>query len=205
MSQAQAVRTFHVSRRPVHSWVKAYEAGGAAALKTKGMGRPKRSRLAGHQAAWVVNRITDRTPDQTRLPYALWTRDADRELLAERFGNHVSVWTVGRYLRGWGFTPQKPLRRAYERDPEAVRRWMEEEYPRIQVRARRENAEIHWGDEMGLRSNHHTGTSFAPRGRTPAIPGTGRRFGCNMISTTTHRDWLRFMVFTGTFTATVMV
>jgi transposase len=205
MKQAVAARTFGVSRTAVHKWVAKYRSGGMRALKSKPRGRPKRSRLAGWQAATTVRLITDSCPDQLKLPFALWTRDAVRQLLAERFDVHASVWTVGRWLRRWGFTPQKPVRRAYERNPEAVRRWLDEEYPAIRRAARREKAEIHWGDEMGLRSDHQTGVTYGRRGRTPVVPGTGRRFGCNMISTITNRGRLAFMVFKQRFTADVMI
>jgi len=106
-----------------------------------------------------------------------------------------SVWTVGRYLAQWGFTPQKPARRAFERDPERVRRWLDEAYPAIRSRAKREGAEIYWGDEMGVRSDHVAGRSYGRRGQTPIILGTGQRFGCNMISAITNRGRLNFMVF----------
>jgi hypothetical protein len=149
--------------------------------------------------------IEDRCPDQLHLPFALWTREAVGQLIAWRFGIHMSVWTVGRYLQHWGFTPQKPLRRAYEQDPAAVRRWLETEYPAIRRRAKAEQAEIHWGDEMGMRSDHQVGTSYGRRGRTPTIPGTGQRFGCNMISAITNRGRLVFMVFKCRFTTPVFV
>jgi PAS domain-containing protein len=134
-----------------------------------------------------------------------WAGRRVEDLLAERFELEVSVWTVGRYLKRWGLTPQKPLRRAYERDSEAVRRWLEEEDPAIQTRAKREGAAIHWGDEMGLRSDHQAGTSYGRKGQTPVVPGTGQRFGCNLISTITNRGTLRFMVFHQRFTAEVMI
>jgi len=205
MRPAQAVRVFRVSRTAVHGWVKAYGAGGARALRAHKLGRPKRSRLAGHQAATVVKLIALRCPDQLQLPFALWTRQAVCQLLAERFGLRVSVWTAGRYLRHWGLTPQKPVRRAYERNPAAVQRWLKEVYPAIHARAKREKAEIHWGDEMGLRSDHQSVRSYSKRGHTPVIPGTGQRFGCNMISTITNRGTLRFMVFKKRFTQPVLL
>lgn len=161
--------------------------------------------LAGHQAATVVRLIEDRCPDQLRLPFALWTREAVGELIHERYGIELSVWTVGRYLRHWGFTPQKPVRRAYERDPEAVQRWLDQEYPAIHRRAKAQGAEVYWGDEMGLRSDHQSGTSYGRRGQTPEIPGTGKRFGCNMMSAITNRGRLAFMVFKGRFTTPVMI
>lgn len=205
MSQAEAVATFGVSRTSVHEWVKAYRARGAGGLKTKRLGRPPRSRLAGHQAATAVRLITDRCPDQLKLPFVLWTRQAVCQLLSRRFDLSVSVWTAGRYLKKWVLTPQKPLRRAYEQDPEAVKRWLKEEYPAIKAQAERENAEIHWGDQMGLRSDHQTGASYGKRGRTPVVKGTGQRFGCNMMSTVTNRGTLRFMVFKRRFTSAVMI
>lgn len=205
MRQVEAVRAFGVGRTSIHYWLKAHDNGGMKALQARKRGPKHCSRLAGYQAGTIVRIIEDRCPDQLRLPFALWTRDAVRQLIARRFGIDVSVWTVGRYLKGWGFTPQKPLRRAYEQDPRAVERWLNEEYPAIQKQARAERGGIHWGDEMGMRSDHQAGTSYGRRGHTPAIPGTGQRFGCNMISAITNRGHLLFMVFTGRFTATVMI
>src|SRR4030067_629195 len=106
-----------------------------------------------------------------------------------------SVWPVGRYLAQWGFTPQNPARRAWEGEPQRVRGWLDEESPAIRSRAKREGAEIYWGDEMGVRSDHVAGRSYGRRGQTPIIPGTGQRFGCNMISAITNRGRLNFMVF----------
>jgi len=205
MRQIDAVRTFGVGRTSVHNWLKAYRHGGWRALRSRKRGRPPRSRLAGHEAATTVRIITDRCPDQLKLPFALWTRDAVRQLLAERFGVHVSVWTVGRYLKRWNLTPQKPLRRAYEQDAQAVKRWLHEEYPTIRKQAKAEGALIHWGDEMGLRSDHHAGRSYGRKGCTPVVPATGQRFGCNMISAITNRGHLAFMVFKGRFTTPVMI
>lgn len=205
MSKAQTARVFGVSRMAVHNWTEAVEEGGLRALKPKRRGRPPQPRLKAHQMATTVRILTSGCPDQLRLPFALWTREAVGELLHRRFGLQVSVWTVGRYLKAWGFTPQKPVRRAYERDPRAVRQWLKEEYPTIHALAKAQRAEIHWGDEMGIRSDHQAGRSYGRRGQTPVIPGTGRRFGCNVISTITNRGALAFMVFTARFTARVFL
>ena len=205
MSQTEACRIFGVERTSIHNWLKAYQKGGDVALKAHKRGPKHQSRLAGHQAATVVRLITDRCPDQLKLPFVLWTRDAVRQLIEKRYGISVSVWTVGRYLQHWGFTPQKPLRRAYEQDPQAVQHWLEHDYPAIRRQARTERAQIHWGDEMGMRSDHQAGRSYGLKGHTPVIPGTGQRFGCNMISTVTNRGRLAFMVFKERFTGTVMI
>ncbi|MFI4972825.1 MAG: IS630 family transposase [Hyphomicrobiales bacterium] len=205
MPQTEAARVFGVSLRSVSGWMRLSRKGGAAALKARQRGRPRKPRLAGYQAALTVRTIQERCPDQAKMPFVLWTRAAVQEFLLRRFGIKVSVWTVGRYLKRWGFTPQKPVRRAYEQNPEAVKRWLEVEYPSIRRQAKAEHAEIHWGDEMGLRSDHQAGRSYGRRGRTPVIPGTGQRFGCNMISTVTNRGKLAFMVFEGKFNAKVCI
>ena len=205
MAQSEAGRLFGVGRSSIYYWLEAYRKGGYAALKAHKRGPKHQSRLAGHQAATLVRLISERCPDQLKLPFALWTRDAVRQLIKKRFGVSVSVWTVGRYLKRWGFTPQKPLRRAYEQNPEAVRLWLEKDYPAIRRQARQEHAQIHWGDEMGMRSDHQAGRSYGLKGQTPVIPGTGKRFGCNMVSAITNRGRLAFMVFTERFTGPVMI
>jgi transposase len=205
MNQAEAARIFGVSRQSVNNWVGRCRAEGIRSLKARKRGRPRQNRLAPHQAATIVRMITDRCPDQLKLPFMLWTRAAVQQLMRKKFGIEVSVWTVGRYLKQWGFTPQKPVRRAFERDPEAVRRWLEKEYLAIRRQAKREQAVIHWGDEMGMRSDHQTGTSYGRQGQTPVIPGTGKRFRCNLISTVTNRGQMTFMVFRERFTAPVFL
>lgn len=205
LSTAQAARTFKVSRQAIYNWKDRIDEGGRRALKSRPRGRPAGISLAPHQAATVVRMILGSCPDQLRLPFALWTREAVQMLIARRFGLELSLSTVGRYLRRWGLSPQKPLRRAFEQDPVAVQRWLTSEYPAIVARAKAESAEIWWGDEMGLRSDHQTGRSWGRIGETPVIPGTGQRFGCNMISALTNRGSLAFMVFEGSFTVTVFL
>ena len=204
-SKTEVARLFGVARQTVHSWVNAYQEGGAAALKARRRGRRPGKRLSGKQSAVIRRRIRDRHPDQLKLPFYLWTREAVGELIAREFGIEVSVWTVGRYLGDWGFTPQRPARRAWEQNPKAVRRWLREEYPAIRKQARAEKAEIYWEDEMGLRSDHAAGRSYAPRGQTPAIPTSGNRFGCNLVSAITNRGRLYISVFRGSFTTKVFL
>jgi len=205
MSQAEAARIFGVSRQSVNGWDRRRRGGGLLALRSRPRGRSRVLYLKPYQAATIVRLLTDRCPDQLKMPFVLWTREAVRDLMNRRFGLRLSVWTVGRYLRRWGFTPQKPLRRAYERDPVAVRRWLKKQYPAIRALARRERATIFWGDETGMRSDHQAGRSWGRRGQSPVIPGTGKRFRCNLISAITNRGKLAFMVFDGRFTAGVLV
>ena len=203
MSQVEAARVFGVTRQAVGRWVGAYHKEGADALRARRRGRPREIRLSTDEATWVRRQIVNRTPDQLALSFFLWTRQAVRNLIAAEFGIDLSVWTVGRYLKAWEFTPQKPIRRAFEQNPVEVQRWLNETYPSIRAQAAREKAEIYWGDETGMRSDHAAGRSYGRRGRTPVIRSSGKRFGCNMISAITNRGKLYFMVFGQDFRAPV--
>jgi transposase len=206
MSQLDTAKVFGVTRQAVGRWVKAWRGGGAAALAARKRGpKGERGKLWGWQAGVICNLIRDKHPEQLKLPFALWTSEAVRHLIGRRLGVVVSARSVRRYLAGWGFTPQKPRRVAYERDEAQVKRWMEEEYPAIRRRAKAEKARLYWGDEMGLRSDHQTGRSYAPKGRMPTTPGTGNRFGTNVLSAITNRGHLAFMVFKSRFTTKVFL
>ena len=205
MSISEASRAFGVSRQAIYQWQARVEKGGTRGLNARKRGRRSGGQLAPWQLGQIARSITDRCPDQLKLPFALWTREAVQQLIAARFDIHVSVWTVGRYLRKMGFTPQKPLRRAYEQNPKMVAQWLKVKYPRIRRQAWAEGAEIQWGDEMGLRSDHQTGRTYGRRGETPLVEGTGQRFRCNIISTVTNRGTLRFMVFRKNFTTPIFL
>ena len=166
---------------------------------------PGEGRLSGKRAARIRSLIVGTLPDQLKLPFSLWTRAAVASLIAREYGIAVSLVTVGRYLRAWGLSPQKPVRRADERNDAAIVRWLKQEYPAIARQARRDKAAIYWGDEMGLRRDHVTGTSYAPVGRTPVVRAPGQRFGCNRISAITNKGAVAFMVFPGKFKAPVFV
>jgi hypothetical protein len=149
----------------------------------------------------IVNLIKDRCPDQLKLPFALWTREAVQQLIEQKFGIRLAIRTVGDYLARWGFTVQKPVVRAYERNDAAVTQWIAKDYPAIAARAKREGATVWWGDESGLRSRHYTGTSYSPRGKTPVTRGSAKVFGCNMFSAITNRGELAFRIYEGMFNA----
>jgi transposase len=200
-SQKEVCQFFGISRQSLNTWLKKYRAGGWKALKAKKRGRHKSILLQPWQAATTVRIITDKLPDQLKLPFALWTREAVQQLIEMKFGIRLSLMTVGRYLRRWGFTPQRPAKRALQKSPEAVKQWLESEYPAIRDRAKMEKAEIHWGDESGLRSDHQAGKSYGRKGKTPVIPCSGLRFSCSILSTITNRGTLRFMVYKGKFNA----
>ncbi|MDQ2834417.1 MAG: IS630 family transposase, partial [Acidobacteriota bacterium] len=137
--------------------------------------------------------------------YALWTRQAVSELIEVRTGIRLQVRTVGKYLKRWGYTPQKPLKKAYEQSPAAVGKWLQETYPAIAKRAKTEGAEIHWGDETGLRSDDVRGRGYAPKGQTPVLRINSRREGLSVISTVTNKGEMRWKVFSGALNAKVLI
>ncbi|WP_125483317.1 IS630 family transposase, partial [Caballeronia choica] len=200
MTRVEAGRTFGVSLRAIGNWMKSAREGGLRALRPAKRGRrPGSGHLSHRQAVRIRKLIIERMPDQLALPFYLWTRGSVAQLIEREHGIKVSKWTAGRYLKAWGMSAQKPVRRAYERKDEQIERWLNEDYPGIAKEAKQEGAVIYWGDEMGLRSDHVSGTSFALKGETPVVRATGQRFGCNMISAITNRGELSFMVFEGTF------
>lgn len=197
MTRSEIAPLVGAHRNTVGRWITLWKAGGLKALKPEDPGRPTGSgrRLTCEQEKEIRRCITDRFPDQLKLPFALWTRDAVRRLIDERFGVDLPIRTVGWYLKRWNFTPQKPVRRAYERSEPAVRRWLEETYPQIKRKARLEGAEIHWGDETGLRSDDVNGRGYAPKGKTPVRRAKGTPEKTNMISTVTNQGKVRFMFY----------
>jgi transposase len=176
---------------------------GLAGLVSKPRGpEPGRGRaLDAEQEADVRALIRRRTPDQLGLPFALWSRAAVRELIQHRCGVRLAVRSTGTYLARWGFTAQKPLRRAYEQRPAEVRRWLRQAYPAILTRAKRARGVIFWGDETGLRSDDVRGRSYAPRGRRPVVRVCHKRAGLSLISAVTNKGELRWRVLEGAVTA----
>jgi transposase len=196
-----------LSRTGVFDICKRHELGGTAALKDKIGGRKlgEDRLLTAEQERQIQRLIRDKTPDQIKLPYALWSRQAVAELILDQFGITVAVRTMGTYLKRWGFTPQKPLRRAYEQSPAAVKQWMDTTYPDIATRAKREGAEIHWGDETGLRSDDVRGRCFAPKGETPVIRVNSKREGLSIISTVTNKGQMRWKIFDGALNSDILI
>ena len=196
-----------LSRTTVIAAVKAFRAGGWKAVMVERPGRPVGTgrTLTTQQEREVQRLIRDRTPDQLKLVYALWTRQAVAELIRDRFGIELPVRTMGLYLSRWGFTPQKPMRKAYEQSPAAVQKWLDEQYPVIAACAKEEGAEIHWGDETGLRSDDVRGRSFAPQGQTPVVRVNNKRHGLSIISTVTNRGTMRWKIFDGALNADILI
>ncbi len=191
-----------INRRTIYRWLSAYHYGGEAALKAKPIpgARPK---LNAKQMAKLAMLVRTKNPLQLKFEFALWTLKMIRELIDRQFGVRLSAVSVGRLMKRLGFTPQRPLYRAWQQDSALVEHWRETEYPKIAARAKREKALLFFADEAGIRSDHHAGTHWAPRGQTPVVKATGARFSLNMLSAVNALGHFRFMTVEGSVTATV--
>lgn len=176
-------------------------------MKVGDKGRPKGiwRKLLPHEEQQVRQDITDKCPEQLKLAFVLWTRQAVQVLIKQNYSVDLTLQAVGKYLKRWGFSPQKPIRRAYERNDERVRVWLQNEYPAIASKAKKENAEIHWGDETGLRSDDVNGRSYSPKGKTPVQKVKETPEKLNMVSTITNRGQMRFMFYKENMTAQLMI
>jgi len=187
------VRAMGFTRACIYNWLAMYRAGGWDALDArKRGGRPRK--LNGHIIAWVYRVVVGSDPRQYKFPFALWTRNAIATLIYQRYDIRLSANSVGRLLAQLGITPQKPLWRAYQQDPKRVQQWVQDEYPAIALEAKRLKAEIWFGDESGLRSDYHSGTTWGRKGQTPVVKSTGTRYRLNMISAVNRRGRMRFMI-----------
>jgi transposase len=194
---------YGVKAGTITDWVKKHSLGGSKGLKSKkkGVKSEDKKLLSSSQEQLIQKMIIDKMPDQYKLDFGLWTRKAVKELVERELGIVLAVNTMGDYLRKWGFTPQKPKKRAYEQNPKAVDKWLTEDYPHIKARAKDEDAEIHWGDETGVKNGCHHGRSYSPKGKTPVKLSMSKRFSVNMISTVTNQGKVQFMIYTDTMNA----
>ena len=207
MSRIDISVTVGVHRNTVGEWIAEWKNNNSRVTKPKSAGRPKGSgrNLTPEMEREIQKALVDKCPEQLKLPFALWTRDSVRLLIKDIYKIDMPIRTVGEYLKRWGFTPQKPVRRAYERNLKVINSWLEKDYPEIQQRAKTEGAEIHWGDETGLRSDDVNGRGYAPKGKTPVRPCKGCPERINMISTVTNKGKVRFMFYEGSFNADRMI
>jgi transposase len=185
-----------INRATMYGWLARYRGGGWGALDArKRGGRPPK--LDGKALRWILATVTMKNPLQMKFTFALWTARMIGEMIRAKFGVKLSKASVCRLLTQLGLTPQRPVWRAYQQKPEAVQRWLRTEYPRIRTLARRLKAQVFFGDEAGVRSDHHAGTTWAFKGQTPVVSTTGARFGMNIISAVSAQGEFRFMIAPG--------
>jgi len=203
-SPEQVARVLGVHRTTVYGWLARYRDGGWHRLDARKRGGRK-PKLDGKAMAWLYKTVTMGNPQQYKFPFALWTSRMIGVLIHRRLGIHLSRASVCRWLNQLGLSAQRPLWRAYQQDPAAVERWLREEFPRIRSLAKAQRAEIWFADEAGVRSDAHTGRTWAPRGKTPIVSSTGARFGLNLISAVSRRGDIRFMGVQGRVNAQVFI
>ena len=202
-SPEDVVRILGISRATIYGWLARYRDGGWSRLDAKKRGgRP--TKLDGRALAWIY-KLVQRDPRQYQFKFALWTSIMVREIIRRQFGVSLSRSSVCRLLNQMGLSAQRPLWRAYQQDPQKVEHWLTTEFPKIKRDALKMQADIWFGDEAGVRSNAHAGTTWAPRGQTPIVSTTGARFGVNLISAVSRRGDFRFMGVEGRVTGQVFI
>jgi transposase len=206
-TQVEVSELFEVSPRSVSRWIKAFECQGNRGLSAGKRGRrpEEQKALNLRQQARVRRAVLGKYPDQLALPGLVWTRGQVGELVKRWFGIGLSRVTIGKYLRSWGLSPQKPIRVAYEKNPDKVTAWLQQRYPAIAARAKQEKAIVLWLDQTGLRSDAAVASTWAPVGQTPVVPKTGKRFTVNAMCALSNKGELYFTVFKGGFNVHVMI
>ncbi len=196
-----------VHHTTVSTWYAKYKRDGKDGIKIKYRGRKEgdKKTLNPSQEAQIIKRLIDTTPKQLKFKYVLWTREAVKKLIKHEFGVDMPISTVGKYLQRWEFTSQVPIKRAYERNDKAVQAWLANTYPQIEKQSKEENAEIQWADETACVSLPSIIKGYAPKGKTPVMEHTAKRFKINMISSITNRGKLRFMVYEQNMDASLFI
>jgi len=194
LSWRAIARVVGVNISTVMVWVKRYILEGEAGLKSRTRGRRYLSgRTLTLEQEWQLRSIiVGENPNQMNLSFALWNRRAVMELIKALFGIDMPIRTVGEYLLRWGYTPQRPIKRALEQNPVKVSEWLEEVYPMIAQRAKAEDALIYWGDETAVAEDGHWIRGYAPIGQTPVLAAPSKRHGLTMVSAISNQGLVRF-------------
>lgn len=178
---SEVMRSLGLCRTTIYRWLRAHRKGGLSALRSRKAAGPQ-PKLAPEQRSQVRVWIVGKDPRQDGFDFGLWTRRIVAQMIEERFGIALSLVAVGRLLASLEITPQKPLRRAYERDPAAVDAWVKVEYPRLRKRARKSGATIFFLDEAGFSSEPGLGRTYGLKGQTPVVKTTGQRQKISAVS-----------------------
>jgi transposase len=203
---AEVIEAYGFNRTTIYKWLKvAFRPGGGikALRSTQATGRPRS--LSPAQERRVFRWINGRDPRQYGLDFGLWTRNVVAELIEKKFGVHLGVSAVGELLAKLGLTPQKPLQRAYQRDPQAIERWQRETYPAIARKAKRQGAEVFFWDESGFRADTVHGKTWGVRGQTPVVQRPGQRQSVSAASAVTAQGAFWFCVYEGALNGELFV
>ena len=196
-SNGEIAETLDVSERHVRATKKTYAEYGLAGLKPKKRGRKvgEKRRLSPEQEKEIQGIIADKTPEQLQFRECMWTRNNIRDLIKRKYKIDLPLSTLGYYLQRWGFSVQRPVKRAYKQDEKKVAVWLNEEFPGISEQAKEENAEIFFGDETGIQNTANYVKGYAPIGKTPVVRVESKRMKINMLSAVSNRGKLRFVLY----------
>ena len=203
-SPESVIAAIGMNPRNIYRWIALYREGGESALRAKAL-KGAAPKLTGAQLQWIRKTVIGKSPLQLGFEFALWTREMVRDLIARKYGIRFHIVSIGRLLKKLGLSAQKPLRRAFQQNPRLVEAWTRHEFPKIKALAKRQGAEIFFGDEAGVRSDYHARTTWGEKGETPVVISTGARFTINMISAISSKGHLRFMTVHGGVGAKVFV
>jgi transposase len=204
MRPEEVADLYDVGRSTVYNWLKEYQDKGPAALVVKKAPGPK-AKLTVKQFDQLRKWIVGKDPRQLQFEFAMWTRQMARDLIKREFGIDYTLQAVGQILRRMGLSPQKPLVRAYQQNPELVHKWKFEEFPEIQKKAKAAGASIFFCDEATIRTDYHSGTTWAPIGQTPIVRGTGERKSINMISAISPKGQMHFSFLAGNLNSALFI
>ena len=198
------MQTMGLCRTSIYRWLRRYEDAGLEALVEKIAQGPE-PKLTEQQRKQVKRWIVGRDPRQYGFDYGLWTRRIVQSLLEQKFGLSLGLTAVGRLLAGLEITPQKPLRRAYERDPQRIQKWVDDDYPKLRRRAKKYGAKIYFLDEAGFHSDPVLGRTYGLKGQTPVVTTSGQRQSINAISAVNAKGEFWYNVYSGKLNASRFV
>lgn len=192
----QIAEMLDIGRSTVYKTLKAYRAEGIKGIQSKRRGRTKGENrvLSPAQEKEIQRLIVEKNPEQLKLKCCLWTRKAIHELILRKYKINIVYSTLGYYLERWGFSIQRPIKKARKQDPVQVEKWLTEQYPEIAAQAKAENAEIYWGDETALQNTANYARGYAPKGHTPILEVESRKMKLNLLSAISNRGKLRFTI-----------
>jgi transposase len=197
-------KSFGIYRTSIYKWLRTHRKRGREALRST-IAKGPTPKLTDGQKNRVRRWIVGKDPRQYGFDFGLWTRSIIAEMIQDRFEVSLTLPSIGRLLASLDITPQKPLRRAYERDEKEIHQWKEEKYPALRKRARQRGADIFFLDEVGVRSDSPLGRSYGLKGQTPVVKTSGQRQKINAISAVNAKGAFWYNVYSGMLTAVLFI
>lgn len=207
LTQKEASKVFGFSSTSMTKYMAEYRAIGKDSFcyKKPGSKEGNKTKIPLEEMQKLAQLLTSKTPDELGLPYTLWNSKVVAYYIYETYGIQYHDRSIRKIMTKLGFTSQKPIKLAYQRDPKKIEEWLSTTYPAIKVRASQEGARIYWGDEMGIQSTDNRGSTYGLKGITPMIKKTGSRFKCNMLAAISPQGFMNWTVFEDNFTAETFV